>query len=248
MGGEITITMNQDGNDKRQARLILKKEVVINNAIKGYALDVSIGGMYIHTPIQQPRGAMIDLKFDLEDGGPLMLTKGRVQYVNQGVGIGVAFLNLSADKAERLKRFIEKNLESHPLGKEAAKTDKRKKILIVDDEPNVRMMFKNKLTLLGYTVREAGNGIEALQAVEKEKPDLILLDIVMSRMDGLKFLHAIRFSDQMKDLKVVVVSGRLNPMTIEKAYAYGVLGFLPKISTTSNKLSEVVKRLMDEDK
>lgn len=246
MGGAVIMT--QEGKDKRQARLILKKEVVINNAVKGYALDISIGGMYIYSPIPQPQGAMIDLRFDFEDGGPQIVTKGRVQYVNQGVGIGIAFFNLSVDNAERLKKFIEKNLEDHPFGTEAAKTDKRKKILIVDDVPNVRMMFKNKLTFLGFTVREAGNGIEALQAIEKEKPDLILLDMMMSGMDGLKFLQVLRANDRMKDIRVVVVSGRLDPVTVEKASAYGVLDFLPKISTTPNKLGEAVKHVMDEDK
>lgn len=240
--------MIQDGKDKRQSRLILKKEVVINNAVKGYALDVSIGGMYIYSPIPQPMGAMIDLKFDLEDGGLPIATKARVQYVNQGAGIGVAFFNMRIDDAERLKVFIEKNMEAHPLGAEAAKMDKRKKILIVDDTPTIRMMFKNKLTLMGFTVREAGNGLEALQAIEKEKPDLILLDIMMNVMDGLKFLQILRANDQMKDIRVVVVSGKADQSTIEKVSAYGILDFLPKMSTTPNKLGDAVKQIMDKDK
>lgn len=246
MGGKIT--MEQGREDKRQERLILKKEVTINNAVRGYALDVSIGGMYIYTPIQQPKGNMIDLRFDLEDGGPPIVTKARVQYVNQGVGMGISFFNLSVENAERIKKFVKKNLEDHPLGTEASKTDMRKKILIVDDVPAVRLMFKNKLTFMGYTVREAGNGIEALRAIEKDTPDLILLDMMMSGMDGLKFLQILRADDKLKGIRVVVVSGKLDPATVDKASAYGVLDFLPKLSTTPNKLGDAVKHVMDEGK
>lgn len=240
--------MDQGREDKRQKRLILKKEVIINNAVKGYALDVSIGGMYIYAPIQQPKGNIVDLRFDLEDGGPPIVTKARVQFVNQGVGMGMSFFNLSVESAERIKKFVEKNLQDHPLGTEASKTDVRKKILIVDDIPAVRLMFKNKLTFMGYTVREAGNGIEALQAIEKERPDLILLDIMMSVMDGLKFLQILRADDKLKGIRVVVISGKLDPVTVDKVSAYGVLEFLPKLSTTPNKLGDIVKHVMDEDK
>ena len=124
----------------------------------------------------------------------------------------------------------------------------RKKILIVDDIPAVRLMFKNKLTFMGYTVREAGNGIEALQAIEKERPGLILLDIMMSVMDGLKFLQILRADDKLKGIRVVVISGKLDPVTVDKVSAYGVLEFLPKLSTTPNKLGDIVKHVMDEDK
>lgn len=234
----------QEEKDNRLARLIIKIGVVINNAVKGYALDVSIGGMYIYAPIQYPVGTVIALKFDLEPGDPQVSTKARVQYVAQGVGMGVKFFNISIADAERLKKFIDKNLQEHPEGTSGGDPDKRKKILVIDDVVTTRMMFKNRLIFMGYIVREAGNGFEAIKAIEKEMPDLILLDIVMPVMDGLKFLQVLRANEQMRDIKVVVVSVMSDPHTIEKASAYSVLNFFEKATTAPKKICDLVKDIL----
>ena len=110
MGGKIT--MDQGREDKRQKRLILKKEVIINNAVKGYALDVSIGGMYIYAPIQQPKGNIVDLRFDLEDGGPTDSNKGPCPVCKSGCGDGNVIFNLSVESAERIKKFVEKTCKT----------------------------------------------------------------------------------------------------------------------------------------
>lgn len=60
----------------------------------------------------------------------------------------------------------------------------KKTILIVDDEPNNLQLLKNVLSPVGYNLKFATDGVKALNAVEKHKPDLILLDIMMPNMDG----------------------------------------------------------------
>ena len=71
-----------------------------------------------------------------------------------------------------------------------------KTILIVDDEPNIRLLYKDEFTKDGYTVKEADNGQSALDQVDKNKIDLIVLDIKMPGMDGLDFLTQLRKSDR----------------------------------------------------
>ena len=70
------------------------------------------------------------------------------------------------------------------------------KILVVDDDEGLRDLFKEVLTDEGYQVLTAKNGKEALQKLEKEKPDLIVLDIVMPKMDGMEALGRIIGKDK----------------------------------------------------
>ena len=71
-----------------------------------------------------------------------------------------------------------------------------KTILIVDDEPNIRLLYKDEFSKEGYSILEADNGITALEQLEKKDVDLIVLDIAMPKMDGLDFLTRLRKSDR----------------------------------------------------
>ena len=82
-----------------------------------------------------------------------------------------------------------------------------KRILVVEDEENLRKLYEEELQEEGYEVFTAGNGKEALQEFERLKPDLILLDIVMPLMDGIEALRKIR----EKDKKVPVVLHTSHP-------------------------------------
>jgi two-component system response regulator len=80
----------------------------------------------------------------------------------------------------------------------------KKKILVVDDERNIRVLLDEELTDEGYDVVMAGNGEEALRMVKEEKPDLVTLDINMPGEDGLTILRKIREIEY--DLPVIICS------------------------------------------
>lgn len=80
----------------------------------------------------------------------------------------------------------------------------RKKILVVDDEKNIRLLLKEELTDEGYDVISAESGAEALQKISNEKPDLVTLDIKMPGEDGLSILRKIRETEY--DLPVIICS------------------------------------------
>jgi CheY-like chemotaxis protein len=233
-----------DAKDRRQVRLRVKKDVVINNAVKGYILDISEGGAFIYTQIPFPKGRVVELSFALAEGQEPLRPQGCVQFVQEGVGVGVGFIKISEVERERLKRFIEENLDPNLLAHKAADSDTRKKILIVDDSPAARTTYKNKLALMGFMVREASSGLEAIKAIENEMPDLMLLDLQMEGMDGGKLLQLLRSSDKWKNIKVVVLSGRITPQEAERIWAFKVLDILPKMTTTPNKLAERVKEIL----
>jgi CheY-like chemotaxis protein len=72
----------------------------------------------------------------------------------------------------------------------------KKKILVVEDEESLRLLYEEELKSEGYAVLTAGNGREAIQQLEKGKPDLIILDIVMPVMDGMEALGRIVGKDR----------------------------------------------------
>jgi DNA-binding response OmpR family regulator len=87
-------------------------------------------------------------------------------------------------------------------GREAGKV--KKKILVVDDEKNIRLLLKEELEDEGYDVIEAENGSTALEKIKEEKPDLVTLDIKMPGEDGLSILRKIREIEY--DLPVIICS------------------------------------------
>lgn len=81
-----------------------------------------------------------------------------------------------------------------------------KTVLIVDDEPDVRLFLKTVLEDAGFDVMLAANGKEALERVSEKKPDVISLDLVMPKMSGLKFYKYIQKNPERSDIPVVVVT------------------------------------------
>jgi CheY-like chemotaxis protein len=236
--------MDTDSNDVKQAKLMLKKEVLINNYVKGYALEISEGDMLLYSHIPFPMGKIIDLSFTLAEGLPAIKLQARVQLVQEGVGVGVAFINVSQVDKERLKRFIEENISAPPLKQERSDSETRKKILLVDDSVTARATYKNKLVLSCYSVREASSGMEAIKAMTEETPDLVVLDMQMEGMDGAKFLQFLRSNDAWKSVKILMLSGRITPQEAERLSTFGVSDILSKMTTTPNKLSERVKQVL----
>ncbi|MCD6262507.1 MAG: response regulator [Deltaproteobacteria bacterium] len=82
-----------------------------------------------------------------------------------------------------------------------------KKILIVDDDPDVRVFNSSVVEDLGYTPIEASNGVDGLNMVKKERPDLVLLDVMMPKQTGLRMYRELMDQKALKHIPVVIVSG-----------------------------------------
>jgi two-component system alkaline phosphatase synthesis response regulator PhoP len=81
-----------------------------------------------------------------------------------------------------------------------------KKILVVDDEEDVRLFLQTALEDAGFTVETACDGIEALEKVKSNPPDAISLDLVMPRKSGARFLYELRKNSQWKDIPIILVT------------------------------------------
>jgi len=103
---------------------------------------------------------------------------------------------------------------------------KMSKLLIVDDEPDVREFAKNFFVKRKLEVDTAASGSEAIDLVKKSKPELILLDLRMEGIDGLETLKQIKEID--KNIKVIMVTGVNDAESINKAKELGAKGYIHK--------------------
>ncbi len=98
-------------------------------------------------------------------------------------------------------------------------------VLVVDDDPDILEAICDILEAEGYRVARARHGEEALERVEAQRPDVILLDLMMPVMDGVAFAQALRLRPAVSDVPIVVISADGNP---QRAAAVGATGYLAK--------------------
>jgi CheY-like chemotaxis protein len=104
----------------------------------------------------------------------------------------------------------------------------RKKILLVDDSNTVLMMERMMLRDGGYDVVTAKNGAEAVKQAEREKPDLILLDVVMPEMNGFEACKRIRALPDTRSTPIIMVTTRSEQTNVEAGFASGCNAYITK--------------------
>jgi CheY-like chemotaxis protein len=107
-------------------------------------------------------------------------------------------------------------------------TPNHQTILIVEDEPGVRSMLTDLLEPEGYNILTAVDGVDAMDAIQKFKPDLILLDLRMPRLDGISFCKQLRQSSDARTIPVIVVTALNLREKLEEAIAAGADDFVGK--------------------
>lgn len=116
------------------------------------------------------------------------------------------------------------------------------KILLVDDEEAILKMYGSALT--EHEVIEAKNGTEAIEKAEKDAPDIILLDIIMPKENGLDVLKKLKTGEKTKDIPVIVLTNLPEEASAEKAKTLGSNGYLVKAETEPTALAEEVNKLL----
>jgi DNA-binding response OmpR family regulator len=120
-----------------------------------------------------------------------------------------------------------------------------KRILVVDDEPNIVVSLEFLMKQMSHLVRVANTGEEALNAVREFNPDLILLDIMMPRMSGYDLCQRVRENPAWNNIKIVMLSARGREIDMTKGIAVGADAYVTKPFSTK-ELVATVKRLLGE--
>jgi DNA-binding response OmpR family regulator len=102
------------------------------------------------------------------------------------------------------------------------------KILVIDDDASIRMLVADVLEVEGYEVSTAEDGFAGLRSIEAERPDCVVLDVMMPGLDGHQVLQRIRATDGGPDLPVVMLTAAADDAQAWRAWTEGVDYFLAK--------------------
>lgn len=120
------------------------------------------------------------------------------------------------------------------------------KIAIIEDEAAIRRMYAFKLKYANFTIVEAGDGEEGLIMIEKERPDLILLDLRMPRMTGEEMLRELRGKDWGESIPVVILTNISRDEAPRTLWHLGISDFIVKSNATPQKIVECAERVLAE--
>ena len=118
--------------------------------------------------------------------------------------------------------------------------NKKKKILVVEDDKFLLKAYEIKFKQSDFDVILATDGINGFKLAEKEKPSLIILDLMLPRMNGFEFLKKIKSDEKLKNIPIIVVSNLGQKNDCEKAIKLGAKEFLIK---TNYSLEEIIKKI-----
>ena len=118
-----------------------------------------------------------------------------------------------------------------------------KTILIADDEPSIVVSLEYLLEHGGYEVRVARDGEEALAAVEKFHPDLVLLDVMLPQMNGFEVCQKVRESPDLSGTRIVMLTAKGRDVEISKGLALGADAYVTKPFSTRELMATISKLL-----
>lgn len=118
------------------------------------------------------------------------------------------------------------------------------KILVVEDDQMMGRMYQKIFQLEGYQIELAENGQDGLEKAKSFKPELILLDIMMPKMNGLEFLDNKKADPQIANIPTIALSNLANPLDADKAIQKGALKYIVKSQYEPKQILELVKQAL----
>lgn len=122
-------------------------------------------------------------------------------------------------------------------------TNSKKKILIIEDEAVLLELFADKFISEKFHVLQAATAEKGIQLALKDKPDLILLDIILPKMDGISMLKMLREDPRGKDIPVIILSNVTDQGKVSEAMKLGVYDYIVKTDLVLNNLAKQVKEV-----
>lgn len=116
------------------------------------------------------------------------------------------------------------------------------KILMADDDATLLEMYKERLSLEGFEVSTCHNGELALKKVESFKPDIILLDVMMPKLNGYETLKSLKSDPKTKDVTVIMVTALMRDADREKAIEFGAKEYLVKSEAMPKDIIKMIEK------
>lgn len=236
--------MNKMNNEDKQEhrkyeRFLFREDLLIGGTRMCTSMDISEGGLYISAIQSYEKNSVIDVTIPFK--GEKLTVKAQVRYCQPGIGMGIMFIDLNDEQRAKIKELIES------ITKKPAQSDiEGKNILLVEDNNTSRQAIKSALSKEGFCVIEANDGIEAMKLLAEQTPDLLILDLYMKGMDGLKVLSFLKTDPKWKELPVIVCSAHDTQEVKDKVMNAGADEFISKRGTSPAKLALSAKAVLQK--
>lgn len=203
--------------------------------VSAYTLNVSRTGLFIPTEKFLPMGAVVSVDIELPEGGPKIRAIARVAYIldaskaaegGREPGMGMEFLDVGGVPfAEQIATYLDDKASS---SNEQRRRKPRATVLVIDDSDGQRTIALQCLRSSGFEVLSAVDGLEGLGVAIRERPDIILSDVNMPRMDGWQLLRMIRARPNLANTPLIFLTTQSDDVSRLRGYRLGVDDFLSK--------------------
>lgn len=119
-----------------------------------------------------------------------------------------------------------------------------KKVLIVEDDFFIRDLYQIEAQKFGYLVSYAADGEEALNKIKTEHPDIILLDLMLPKIDGIEVLKTLKSDPTLSKIPVIIATNVEDPEKEKEALSLGALDYMLKVRFTPDKIIENLKKYL----
>jgi len=117
-------------------------------------------------------------------------------------------------------------------------------VVIVEDQPDLAEIYKTRLELLGFKSVTAGDGLQALVAIEQHRPRLVLLDLMLPKLPGDQVLKIMRSTDWGEDVKVLIISNLNESEAPKGLHELGIEDYIVKANMTDGQLDKIVGEIL----
>jgi DNA-binding response OmpR family regulator len=124
--------------------------------------------------------------------------------------------------------------------------ERRPKVIIVDDDRDTREMLTLALDLEGYDVAQAANGIRLISSLHVDRPDVILLDVMMSWIDGFELCRSIKKNEEFHDIPVIFISARKTPEDLRRGTEAGAADYFTKPVDIDKLIARINEHVLRE--
>ena len=121
-----------------------------------------------------------------------------------------------------------------------------KNVLLVDDDLTLREMYEERLKAEGFNIIQATNGEEALQKAKESKPNVILLDIMMPKVNGFDVLKELKADDELKTIPVIVLTALIQDVDRVQGKKLGAADYIVKSETMPGEVIAKIKNAIGE--
>lgn len=118
---------------------------------------------------------------------------------------------------------------------------KKNKILIIEDDKFLLKIYSDKLRRAGFEVFESLTGEEGLNKISVERPDLIILDLILPTKSGFEILSELKINSETKNIPIIILTNLEQKSDIKRGLEMGAVAYLIKTDFSTNKLPQLVK-------